>query len=289
MGKNLQDGMRDAMENKFMPLTSLRSGMGQALMYDIYCYTNQIVNLCFVGSPEKSNEWVLIDTGMPESVNHILDATKERFGENNKPKAIILTHGHFDHVGAVVDLVQKWDVPVYAHEAELPYLTGELSYPEPDGSVEGGLVAKISPLFPNEPVDLGNHIEAIPSDGSIPNMPGWRWIHTPGHSPGHISLFREKDRSLIAGDAFVTVKQESLFNVLTQKLEISGPPRYFTTDWQAAWESVKKLEALDPAIAITGHGQPVSGIELSEGLEKLMKEFNRIAVPDFGRYINQKH
>jgi glyoxylase-like metal-dependent hydrolase (beta-lactamase superfamily II) len=286
MGKNLQDGMRDAMENKFMPLTSLRSGMGQVLMHDIYCYTNQIVNLCFVGSPEKSNEWVLIDTGMPESVNHILDAAKERFGENNKPKAIILTHGHFDHVGAVVDLVQKWDVPVYAHEAELPYLTGELSYPEPDGSVEGGLVAKISPLFPNEPIDLGNHIEAIPSDGSIPNMPGWRWIHTPGHSPGHISLFREKDRSLIAGDAFVTVKQESLFNVLTQKLEISGPPRYLTTDWQAAWESVKKLEALEPAIAITGHGQPVSGIELSEGLEKLVKEFNQIAVPDFGRYIN---
>ena len=51
--------------------------------------------------------------------------TKERFGENNKPKAIVLTHGHFDHVGAVVDLVRKWDVPVYAHEAELPYLTAE--------------------------------------------------------------------------------------------------------------------------------------------------------------------
>ena len=48
--------------------------------------------------------------------------------------------------------------------------------------------------------------EVPPSDGSIPNMPGWQWIHTPGHSPGHISLFREKDRSLIAGDAFVAVK-----------------------------------------------------------------------------------
>ncbi|MGG3623450.1 MBL fold metallo-hydrolase [Bacillus gobiensis] len=286
MDKNLQDDMRDTMENKFMPLTSLRSGMGQIVMQDLYCYTNQIVNLCFVGSPEKPNEWVLIDTGMPESVNHILDAAKERFGENNKPKAIVLTHGHFDHVGAVVDLVQKWDIPVFAHEAELPYLTGKLSYPEPDGSVEGGLVAKISPLFPTEPIDLGNHVEAIPTDGSIPYMSGWQWIHTPGHSPGHISLFREKDHCLIAGDAFVTVKQESLFNVLTQELEISGPPRYLTTDWGAAKKSVQKLEALKPVMAITGHGQPVSGDELAKGLEKLVKEFDQIATPDYGRYIN---
>lgn len=286
MDNNLQDGMRDTMKNKFMPLTSLRSGIGQTLTHDIYCYTNQIVNLCFIGSPEKPNDWVLIDTGMPGSAERILDAAKERFGENNKPKAIVLTHGHFDHVGAVVGLVQTWNVPVYAHEAELPYLTGKLSYPKPDGSVEGGLVAKISPLFPNEPVDLGHHVEVIPSDGSIPNMPGWRWIHTPGHSPGHISLFREQDHSLIAGDAFVTVRQDSLYNVLTQELEINGPPRYLTTDWIAAKESVKKLEALRPAMAITGHGQPVSGDTLSKGLKKLVKEFDQISIPDYGRYVN---
>ena len=80
--------MRDTMENKFMPMTSLRSGVGQELMNDLFCYTNQIVNVCFVGIPEKTNEWVLIDTGMPGSANHIIDAAKERFGENNKPKAI---------------------------------------------------------------------------------------------------------------------------------------------------------------------------------------------------------
>lgn len=72
-------------------------------------------------------------------------------------------------------------------------------------------------------------------------MPGFRWIHTPGHTLGHISLFRDEDRALIVGDAFVTVKQESLYKVLIQKKEISGPPRYFTTDWLAAWDSVKKI------------------------------------------------
>ncbi|GAB3059043.1 MBL fold metallo-hydrolase [Virgibacillus ainsalahensis] len=258
-------------------------------MPDIYCYTNQIANVIFIGNPENTDEWVLVDTGMPESADVILDAAKNRFGENSKPKAIVLTHGHFDHVGAVVDLINKWQVPVYAHKAELPFLTGQQSYPEPDGSVEGGLVAKMSPLFPNEPVDLGNNVETLPSDGSIPDMPGWRWIHTPGHAPGHISLFRDEDRALIAGDAFVTVKQESLYKVITQVMEINGPPRYLTTDWDAARESVEKLEALKPAVAVTGHGEPVSGKELSDGLERLVNHFDTIAIPDYGRFVNPKH
>ena len=289
MDKNIHDGMKDTMAKKFIPMFSTTSGIGLELLPDLYCYTNQIVNVCFVGSPEIKDEWVLIDTGMPESANQIIEEVENRFGENSKPKTIILTHGHFDHVGAVVDLVRKWNVPVYAHEAELPYLTGKKSYPKPDGTVEGGLVAKMSPMFPNEPVDLGNNVKALPTDGSVPHMPNWRWIHTPGHAPGHISLFRDQDRALIAGDAFVTVKQESLYKVMTQEVELNGPPRYLTTDWDAARTSVQKLEALKPFIAVTGHGQPMSGEELAEGLERLVKEFDRIAIPDFGRYVNRKH
>src|SRR5690606_3658942 len=123
-------------------------------------------------------------------------------------------------------------------------------------------------------------------DGSVPSMPGFRWIHTPGHTPGHVSLFREQDRALIAGDAFVTVKQEYLYKVITQQLEISGPPRYLTTDWAAAKESVEKLEALRPAVAVTGHGLPMSGEQLTASLGQLVREFERIAVPDYGKYVN---
>lgn len=288
MEENKHHGMKDAMEGQFLPMFSFSSGMGQEVLPDLYCYTNQIVNVCLVGDPEKTDEWVLIDTGMPESVNSIIKVVEDRFGENSKPKAIIQTHGHFDHVGSVVDLVEKWGVPVYAHEVELPFLTGEQSYPEPDGSVEGGLVAKMSPMFPNEPVDLGTNIEALPSDGSVPHMPSWRWLHTPGHALGHISLFRDEDRALIAGDAFVTVKQESLYKVVTQEEEINGPPRYLTTDWDAARESVEKLEALKPTVAVTGHGHPMSGDELLDGLERLVREFDRMAIPDYGRFVNRK-
>lgn len=286
---NVRDGMKDTMDNRWMPLTSFSSGIGLEVTSDVYCFTNQIVNVVFVGNPKKPRDWVLIDAGMPESTNAILSAVEHRFGENSQPKAIILTHGHFDHVGAVIDLVRKWQVPVYAHKKELPYVTGQSSYPEPDGAVEGGLVAKISPIFPYEPIDLGENVKALPADGSVPELPEWRWLHTPGHTPGHVSLFREKDRMLIAGDAFVTVKQDSLYKVITQDKEINGPPRYFTPDWESAKMSVQKLQKLQPIMAVTGHGEPVSGKELREGLEKLANHFDELAVPDDGRYVQPTH
>ncbi|MFJ8235933.1 MBL fold metallo-hydrolase [Ureibacillus sp. NPDC094379] len=271
---------------KFIPVTSIFSGVGKEVATELYCYTVQVVNLCFVGSPTKLDEWTLIDAGMPNSADAIIKEAESRFGKNAKPNAIVLTHGHFDHVGAIIELVNHWNVPVYAHELEIPYLTGQKSYPEADPTVEGGLVAKMSPYFPNEPIQLGDQVKSLPKDGTIPTLEGWKWIHTPGHSPGHVSLFRESDRALIAGDAFVTVKQESLFKVLVQDQEISGPPRYFTTDWKAAWDSVKKLESLKPRIAITGHGIPMSGEELTENLTKLANEFDKIAIPDYGRYTD---
>lgn len=269
----------------FLPVTSLESGVTHQVAQDLVCHTVQIVNVCFIGHPDQE-DWVLVDAGMPNSADAILSATRERFGSNSRPKGIILTHGHFDHVGAIIELIEHWNVPVYAHELELPYLTGEQSYPAPDPEVEGGLVAKMSPFFPIEPINLGQRVEALPSDGSIPFLSEWRWIHTPGHSVGHVSLFRESDRSLVAGDAFVTVKQESLYKVFTQEQEISGPPRYLTTDWEAARSSVKKLEALKPSVAVTGHGLPMKGERLAANLEKLVNEFDKIAIPDYGKYVN---
>ena len=101
-------------------------------------------------------------------------------------------------------------------------------------------------------------------------------------------IIPRKDRTLIAGDAFVTVKQEYLYKVITQEQEISGPPRYLTTDWKAAKESVLKLEKLKPLTAVTGHGIPMSGELLSTSLKTLVQEFDKIAVPDYGKYIDKR-
>lgn len=276
--------MKQSDDNKFIPMTSVAGGDEHQVREDIFYFTNQIVNVIFVGKREQPN-WVLFDAGMPKSAGKIIAVAEKRFGAH-PPKAIILTHGHFDHVGSVVDLIKHWNVPVYAHLQEFPFLTGKKSYPDPDPEVEGGMLAKISSMYPHEPVDISEVIKPLPIDHSVPFLDGWKWIHTPGHSPGHVSYFRENDRSLIAGDAFVTVRQDSMYRVMMQKKELNGPPVYLTTDWNAARESVKKLAELQPVLAITGHGPAVKGKDFLSDLEKLASNFDQLAVPEHGKYVD---
>lgn len=242
-----------------------------------------IVNVAYVGD---TNQWVLIDAGIPGTKRFILNAVKERFGEGARPAAIVMTHGHFDHVGALKDLAEEWDVAVYAHERELPYLNGGQSYPDPDPTVGGGMMALLARFYPKGPIDVSRWLQPLPADGSVPGMPGWNWVATPGHTRGHVSLWREADRALVAGDAFITTDQESAYAVATQKIEIQGPPMYFTPDWNAARSSVRELAALQPELAVTGHGEALKGAEMRAGLQALASNFEEIAVPEHGTYVD---
>src|SRR5690625_1125669 len=112
-------------------------------------------------------------------------------------------------------------------------------------------------MYPNEPINLGNMVQPFPANEKISILNEWRWIHTPGHSPGHVSFFRERDGVLIVGDAFITVRQDSFYNVLMQTPEVNGPPRYLTTDWAAARDSVEKLTNLPIKIVVPGHGPAI--------------------------------
>jgi glyoxylase-like metal-dependent hydrolase (beta-lactamase superfamily II) len=253
---------------------------------DVIGLPQLMVNCVFNGSPEAGDrQWTLIDAAMPWSNRAIIDTAEERFGPQSRPAAIVLTHGHFDHIGNVAKLADYWSVPIYAHKLELPYLTGRSSYPPPDPAVGGGAMSFLSRFLPAGPVNLGNRINALPDDGSVPGMSEWKWVHTPGHTPGHIALFRDKDRMLIAGDAFVTQHQESLLGIVTRQPEVRRPPAYFTPDWNAARQSVEALTALEPIVAVTGHGIPMSGPQLQNGLQSLLDNWNRVARPHFGRYV----
>ncbi len=232
--------------------------------------------------------WVLIDAGMAGADDVVARIAADRFGGAG-PEAIVLTHGHFDHIGAFPAILERWPAPVYAHPAELPYLTGQAAYPPPDPSVGKGLMAMMSFVFPNDPIDLGDRVQPLPEDGSVPGMAGWRWIFTPGHAPGHVSFFQTAGRLLVAGDAFVTTKQESVYSALTQKREINGPPAYFTPDWIAARRSIERLAELRPELAVTGHGEPFAGRELADGLSALLADFDDRVLPAQGRYVPDGH
>jgi glyoxylase-like metal-dependent hydrolase (beta-lactamase superfamily II) len=280
----MESNMHQSEDNKFIPMTSVSSGKLRKARSDVFYYTNQIVNVIFIGSSEH---WVLVDAGMPKCGDEIRLVAEDIFGPGSKPAAIILTHGHFDHVGGIVHLIQQWNVPVYAHPLEFPFLTGEQSYPEPDTSVEGGMLAKISAIYPNEPIDIKPALQPLPGDMSVPELEGWQAVHVPGHSPGQVALFRQSDRTLISADAFITVKQDSMYKVLVQKKEVCGPPVYLTTDWPEARNSVQKLEALQPEIVIPGHGTAMEGTELTEGLHKLVVDFDKVAIPDHGKFVDK--
>ena len=245
-----------------------------------------LVNVVFLGlAGAGDRQWVLIDAGLPGTAGTIAAAAASRFGASSRPGAIILTHGHFDHFGALETLAEQWDVPVYAHPHEHPYLNGQASYPPPDPAVGGGLMSTLSPLYPRGPVNVGNRLRALPEDGSLPLMPGWRWLHTPGHAVGHCSFWREGDRTLIAGDAVITTAQESAYAVAVQEPEIHGPPMYYTQDWPSARRSVETLAALDPELLVTGHGRPMMGASMRVALHKLAAEFDTVAHPPNAKYV----
>jgi glyoxylase-like metal-dependent hydrolase (beta-lactamase superfamily II) len=257
-------------------------GAGSAALQDVGSGVARLpivfVNAYLLGD---ANEWVLVDSGLPGTAARTHRAAEARFGRGTRPAAIVLTHGHFDHAGAALELARRWNVSIYAHPLELPYLTGRSDYPPQDPTV-GGAIAQMSRVFPTSGYNFSDRVLALPADGSVPSLPGWRWLHTPGHTPGHVSLYRAEDRFLLAGDAVTTMDLDSWTAQLTREPEFDRPPAPFTPDWQAAEQSVRELAELAPHTVAAGHGVPLSGPAVAARLRSFAERF---PVPRHGRYI----
>jgi glyoxylase-like metal-dependent hydrolase (beta-lactamase superfamily II) len=211
------------------------------------------VNTYFLG--RLGGPWVLVDTGLTGNAGNIMTAAAARFGAGVKPEAIILTHGHFDHAGSAHALAEEWEVPIYAHRLELPYVSGISTYPPPDPTI-GGAIAFLSRFVPARAHRVNNRMRQLPPD-KVPGMPDWEWLHTPGHSPGHISIFRPSDRVLIAGDALATVDMDSWTGLLSGRKRLARAGAPFNCDWEATANSVKELAKLHPNVVAAGHGIPL--------------------------------
>jgi len=247
---------------------------------DVFCLPVGFANVYFAGTPDG---WVLIDTALPGNTLEISSAAEAIYGDDARPEAILLTHGHWDHAGSALDLAELWNVPIFAHPFELPYLTGRSNYPPPDPTV-GGFVAFYSRLMKARPCLLGDCVQSLEHGREAPGLSGWEWHHTPGHSPGHVVFFRREDGTLLAGDAIITMNLDSFFASALRVPRVCGPPAPFTADWPRAHESVRLLAELRPQTIACGHGTPMTGGKAVMQLAELATHF---PIPRRGRYVEQ--
>lgn len=215
----------------------------QEIARDLAVVTMTMSNAYLVGN---ARSWVLVDAGTRGNANKIKEAAEERFGPGAKPRAIVLTHGHFDHAGSSGSLAEMWGVRIYAHRLEWPYLTGKSSHPPLDPTAPG-FFSFLARVLPHRTANIAEQLEELGNNLPKLGMEDWEALNTPGHTPGHVSFFRGSDGALLAGDALTTMNLDSFLETMSKRKQVCRPPVPATTDWQAARKSVKMLAELGRA------------------------------------------
>ncbi|PGZ99270.1 hydrolase [Bacillus wiedmannii] len=173
---------------------------------------------------------VLIDTGFPGQFEDI-QVGMEKVGVSfDKLKVVILTHQDIDHIGSLPELLQHCgsNIKVYAHELDKPYIEGNLPLLK-DGKIESPPKGKVS----NTVID----------GQELPYCGGILILHTPGHTPGHISLYLKQSKTLIAGDSMYSVNGK-----------LGGIHTPTTLNIKEAQQSLKKYLNLDIESVDCYHG-----------------------------------
>ena len=185
---------------------------------------------------------VLVDTGIRTSAKKI----KEAIGDRTL-QAIALTHAHGDHGGSARKLSNELGLPVWIgaadrEAAETGKVVAKSPYDKPGLSLIAGAMGNMPSVSIARDLREGDELTA-----------GFTVLDTPGHSPGHVSFWRESDRVLICGDVFFNM------HLLTTVPGLRQPPGPFTTDPRENRESERRLAALEPNIAGFGHGPVIEG------------------------------
>jgi glyoxylase-like metal-dependent hydrolase (beta-lactamase superfamily II) len=197
-------------------------------------------------------EFALVDTGTRWDRRHLLDACATLNLDATYCRSVMLTHGHCDHAGNAAFFAEQFGAKLHAHVEERRFVARRHTYVPRGARGFGpqGLMFALGEIF--YPVRR-RKIDVTLVDGDVVETPAgsWRVVHTPGHTPGHVSYFRESDGTLLSGDALLNVipfrRQEGL----------SLPPPIFNTDTALARRSARRVAELAPRVLLPGHGQPL--------------------------------
>jgi glyoxylase-like metal-dependent hydrolase (beta-lactamase superfamily II) len=198
----------------------------------------------------------LIDTGLSKDRESLLAALRQVSLTEHAIRAVYLTHGHCDHAGNAAYLA-GYGAVVHAHKAEARMLglprrtyvpTGWQRLTRLPTSLAFTLGERLYPVERRQP-------DILLEDGDTLQAPGGplRVVASPGHTPGHIALYREQDSVLFSGDA--------ILNVIPVKrvTGLSLPMGLFTENMRQARNSARQLATLRPNLLLSGHGWPLQG------------------------------
>lgn len=209
-----------------------------------------VLNLSLIVDPEHG--LTLVDTSMPGHIDAVEAALAADGFALKDVKQIVVTHQDIDHIGSLTDLKQRTGATVIAHAVEAPYIEGKAplaKYPSQERLDQNPGMKEMYDRIGFATADR------LVQDGELLDVAGGvRILHTPGHTPGHISLYLERSRALISGDALVS-----------ENAQLDGPLPRATPDFPTAIQSVQKLAALPELTAIvTYHGGLVSDDPLGQ-------------------------
>lgn len=193
---------------------------------------------------------VLVDTGFPGQLQQIRDAMGKAGVSFERLDKIIITHQDIDHIGNVADIIRESShkIEMLSHVDERPYIEGRKP-PVKRNPQNRSKMAELSDeqrrhmgaLFANP---IKADVDTTLKDGEIlPYCGGIEVIFTPGHTPGHICLYLNKSKILIAGDELIVLDGE-----------LYGPDPRWAFDMDTALKSLRKLTIFDIETAICYHG-----------------------------------
>jgi glyoxylase-like metal-dependent hydrolase (beta-lactamase superfamily II) len=203
---------------------------------------SSFLNLTLIVDEVNGN--TLVDTSLPDQSETISAALGEAGIGVRDLRRIIFTHQDLDHVGSGAALVRQSGAKVLAHSADAPYIEGRLRpiKPSPEMIEQRPQIREVMERL--EPVSVDEQLE---NDTRLELAGGTRVIFTPGHTPGHISLYLERSKILIAGDALTA-----------ERGHLNGPNPLATPDMPTAIESLRRLADLDVDTIICYHAGVVS-------------------------------